>query len=437
MKHLDYLKLFIGLANEGGGGITPSGTINITENGTYNVTQKASAAVAVPPYGEGSVNLNTNGTHDVSGKASAVVAVPPYGEGSVNIGTNGTHDVSGKASAVVAVQPNLQSKSVTIQQNGTTSVTPDQGKDGLSGVEITVNVSGGGGSANDWAYAFISGGYNGVLTDSTDPTVPRITRVIAGAMESETGLTGIDLRNCTVIESNAFNGCSNLESVNLPICTEIKNAAIQDCGAIKTFNAPLCATFGSSAMGQMWKLESINLNAAETLGNNAIVGVQPNAGSGKNTTLKLVELPALKTANGNFASFQGMTAMRLGSAVTTLNGNFGRYNTMLDTVIFGQNLAAVPTMGNRYVFDGTPIRTGTGYVYVPDALEADWKAATLWSAIAAHIKPLSAILTWTAGTYNKPDVVKHNGHYYRCDADGTTGEPGVDTTNWQDIGEIY
>ena len=36
------------LTISGGGGITPTGTINITSNGTYNVTQYASAAVAVP-----------------------------------------------------------------------------------------------------------------------------------------------------------------------------------------------------------------------------------------------------------------------------------------------------------------------------------------------------------------------------------------------------
>lgn len=49
-KHVQFLELLIGpLANQGGGGgITPSGSIDINANGTYDVTTKASAVVAVP-----------------------------------------------------------------------------------------------------------------------------------------------------------------------------------------------------------------------------------------------------------------------------------------------------------------------------------------------------------------------------------------------------
>ena len=56
------------------------------------------------------------------------------------------HDASGVQITGTAGggAPSLQSKSVTYTANGTATITPDEGYDGLSSVDVTVDVSGGG-----------------------------------------------------------------------------------------------------------------------------------------------------------------------------------------------------------------------------------------------------------------------------------------------------
>jgi hypothetical protein len=57
----------------------------------------------------------------------------------------------------------------------------------------------------------------------------------------------------------------------------------------------------------------------------------------------------------------------------------------------------VATLGNTAALDVTPIKSGTGYIYVPSALVDSYKAASNWSTYAAQIRAIEGYPDITGG----------------------------------------
>ena len=134
-------------------------------------------------------------------------------------------------------EPSLQSKSVTYTSNGTNTITPDEGYDALSSVDVTVNVASGGGGGAGFKVTFpatatnwnrvISGGIvqvDGTVVSMKDystlagKTIPNVLEICVWGsgyyfprMTVQTGkIMNTHLNSLGVLTSTAVDGESSL-----------------------------------------------------------------------------------------------------------------------------------------------------------------------------------------------------------------------------------
>ena len=145
--------------------------------------------------------------------------------------------------------PSLQSKSATYTTNGTNTITPDDGYDGLSSVDVTVNVASGGGSVETCTVTFSS-------NIPEDVAIYAYIKIVITVFENNeiTTKTVSDVNNITI--SNVVLNSVGMVMYNLPPksisttnATKINANSRSDYGFTFTGNASITSTVEISGGG--------------------------------------------------------------------------------------------------------------------------------------------------------------------------------------------
>lgn len=243
----------------------------------------------------------------------------------------------------------------------------------------------------------LDGTYSGELNSDSLTSMPDYK------FKNFINLTSVDMPSVTSVGSNAFYGCSSLKSANLPQCktfsgtynfykcvlleditipmvTSIPNYAFAYCESLTNIDLPVCTEIGSSSFSRCKGLMSIDLPLVVTIGKNSFEYC---------TGLVDVNMPKLTTINNYGYSLRGCVELKFVDlpVVTAIStGTFdGCYK--LETLILRKS-DAICTLGATTAFNNTPIKSGTGYIYVPAALIDTYKAATNWVTYAAQFRAI-------------------------------------------------
>ena len=191
----------------------------------------------------GETNISVDGSLPIILDVSCPITSIATPTETINITSNGTTNVLNYANANVNVQPNLETKSITITENNTTTtITPTTGKDGMSSVEVTTNISGGGG--NDWADT----GWNNMppyIQDIHDTTKTLYDNWNPSNPQTNYFTNNFDMVVCPKIDTSNvntflqfFKGCSKLQDVpaDLDVGRGTFREMFTSCTSLKTID---------------------------------------------------------------------------------------------------------------------------------------------------------------------------------------------------------
>lgn len=188
------------------------------------------------------------------------------------------------------------------------------------------------------------------------------------------------------IGKNAFSHCTELHLSNLPKnLTQINDSTFSTCTELALKSLPDGITsIGTYSFYNCPNLELESLpDGLTSIGNNAFYCCEK-------MTIKTLPSKLTTIDSYVFQRCTSITEMTCLGSITTINSNAFKGCSKLSKFIL-PNVTSVPKLSHTNAFSGTPIESGTGYIYVPDTLVDSFKSASNWSTYADQIKSLNEL----------------------------------------------
>ena len=178
----------------------------------------------------------------------------------------------------------------------------------------------------------------------------------AYAFYNNTSLVSANFPEATEVGEEAFNNCKKLKTVDFSRATEISINGFRECEKLQSVRFPLVETLKRYAFYYCTSLASVEMPLAQVFGESVFTGCQ---------SLSVVDFPsAVSIGSSAFASCTGLSALILRRSDSACQ------------------------LSSTGAFNKTPIKAGTGYIYVPSALIETYKTADRWSTFAAKFRAL-------------------------------------------------
>lgn len=214
----------------------------------------------------------------------------------------------------------------------------------------------------------------GQLTSAIFPSVTSIgqygfyecTSLATADFPSVTTIGEEAFRNCALVDTNfpratsagskAFIGCVSLPSIDMPLLKSVPFGFCQNARELVSARFPSATDVANQSFSGCAKLSSVDLSSATTLNSSAFANC---------SSLAVVDLPSVASILAYV--FTGCKALK---------------------ALILRKSDAICTLASYTALNGTPIKSGTGYIYVPSSLIETYKTASQWSTFAAQFRAL-------------------------------------------------